>query len=190
MKGTPPRSAPTDYQAHERAGKITIAADFTQHSIVTLEGTLTTEDYVVVEVAYFGDPGAHATLSAEDFTLRINGKKPLPSQPYGLVLSNVKDPEWVPPESASGEKSKTSLNTGGGGSGGMNNDPPPPVHPPFALQRAMGLRVQKAALLGGDRPLPQAGLLFFRYGGQPKNIHTVELTYAGSNGKATLTLQP
>jgi hypothetical protein len=190
IKGMPPRAAPGDYQAHQLAGNVTIAAEFTQHSIATLEGTLTTEDYVVVEVGFFGPPGSHATLSADAFTLRINGKKPLPSQPYGLVVGNVKDPEWVPPESASGEKSKTSLSSGGSGAGGLNNDPPPPVHVPFELQRAMGLRVQKAALPGGDRPLPQAGLLFFRYGGQEKKIHSIELTYSGPGGKTTLTLQP
>ena len=77
---------------------MTVAAEFTGHAVPTLQGTLSTEDYVVVETGLFGAPGARTKLSAEDFSLRINGKKtPLPSQPYGLVVGSVKDPEWEPP---------------------------------------------------------------------------------------------
>src|ERR1022692_4854769 len=88
-KGVPPRATPADYQAHAQAGTVTIAAEFTGHGIVTLQGTLTTEEYVVVETGLFGSPGARTTLSAGDFSLRINVKKtPLSSQPYGLVVGN------------------------------------------------------------------------------------------------------
>ena len=74
---------------------MTIAAEFAGHSVPTLQGPLTTEDFVVVETALFGSPDARLKISADDFSLRINGKKtPLPSLPYGMVLSSVKDPEW------------------------------------------------------------------------------------------------
>src|SRR4029077_5088291 len=75
VKGMPARVAPTEYQAHGEAGPLTIAADFTGHSVATPEATYTTEDYVVVEVGLFGAPGARAKLSTGDFSLRINGKK-------------------------------------------------------------------------------------------------------------------
>jgi len=42
----------------------------------------------------------------------------------------------------------------------------------------------------GDRPLPQAGLLFFRYGGKTEGIKSIELIYSGAAGKASLDLQP
>jgi hypothetical protein len=42
----------------------------------------------------------------------------------------------------------------------------------------------------GDRPLPQAGLLFFLYHGKVENIRSLELIYSGAAGNATLTLQP
>jgi hypothetical protein len=187
VHGMPPRTSAADYQAHEKAGAVTIAADFAGHGIVTPEGTLTTDDYVVFEVAFYGPPGTHTQISADDFSLRINGKKPLPNQPYGMVLGEVKDPEWVPPDSASTSKSKTSLN--GGGSAG-DNSPPPPVHVPIELQHAMAQRVQKAALPEGDRVLPQAGMIFFRYGGKVKGIHSIELVYSGAAGKATLDIRP
>ena len=185
-KGLPPRVAPTDYQAQAQAGTVTVAAEFTGHSVATMQGTFTTEDYVAVETALFGPPEARIKLAIEDFTLVVNEKKTLSSQPYGLVFHSLKDPEWEPPGSAE-SKSKTSIGTSGGG----KNDPPPaPVHMPIALQRAMQQKVQKAALPEGDRALPQAGLIFFEYRGKTERIHSLELIYAGPAGKTTLTLQP
>jgi hypothetical protein len=192
-RGMPPRAAPAEYQTQAQAGTVTVAAEFKGHSIPTLQGPLSSEDYVVVEMGFFGSPDARIKLSSADFSLRINGKKtPLSSQPYGLVIGSVKDPEWEPPEPPP-SKSKTSLNGAGGGGRGEQSDsnsPPPPVHIPIGVQRAMAQRVQKAALPEGDRPLPLAGLIFFQYRGKTQGIHSIELIYAGPAGKATLTLQP
>jgi len=186
-KGLPPRAAPADYLAQAQAGTVTIAAEFKGHAVPTLEGPLSTEDYVVVETALFGSPGARINLSIDDFALRINGKKtPLSSQPYGLVVGSVKDPEWAPPEAAK-SKSKTGLSGGGPDEAG---GPPAVVKIPIGLQRAMAQRVQKAALPIGERSLPQAGLIFFQYRGKAQGIHEIELIYAGPDAKATLTLQP
>ena len=190
VKGLPPRLAPTDYQALAHVGAVIIAADFVEHGIPTPQGAFSTEDYVVVETGLYGPPEARLKISTNDFSLRINGKKvPLPSQPFGLVLSSAKDPSWEPPEAPS-SKSKTGISTGGGGDQGGSNTPPPPVHMPMPLQHAMNLKIQKAALPEGDRALPQAGLLFFSYHGQGKGIYSVELIYNGSAGKATLSLHP
>jgi hypothetical protein len=54
----------------------------------------------------------------------------------------------------------------------------------------MEQHVQKAAMQEGERPLPQAGLLFFQYRGKLENIKSLELVYTGAAGKATLELQP
>jgi hypothetical protein len=190
MKGLPPRSTPADYQAQSQAGTMTVAADFTGHSIPTLQGPLSTDDYVVIEAGLFGSPGARIKLSADDFALRINGKKtPLRSQPYELVVRSVKDPEWEPPVPAT-SKSKTSLSGGGAGGQGEASAPPAPVKIPIEVQRAMAQRVQKAWLPEGDRSLPQAGLIFFQYRGKTQNIHSIELIYTGAAGTATLTIQP
>ncbi|MFN0166649.1 MAG: hypothetical protein ACKV22_09480 [Bryobacteraceae bacterium] len=189
-KGMPPRATPADYQAHAQAGAVTVAAEFTGHSVPTLQGPLSTEEYVVVETGLFGSAGAPIKLSSGDFSLRINGKKtPLPSQPFGLVVGSLKDPEWEPPVPAA-PKSKTSLGGGGGGAQGEADAPPAPVQIPIGVQRAMAQRVQKAALPEGDRTLPQAGLIFFQYRGKTESIRSIELIYAGPAGKATLTLQP
>jgi hypothetical protein len=190
-KGLSPRAAPTEYQAHGQAGMVTIGAEFTGHSVPTTEHTFSAEEYVVVEAGLFGSAGAHTKLSRDDFSLRINGKKNvLPSEPYELVFKSLKDPEWQPPAASEEPKaSKGGLTTGGGG-GGQDTAPPPPPKMPFPLRRAMEQQVQKAAMLEGDRPLPQAGLLFFLYRGKVDGIKSLELIYNGAAGKATLTLQP
>lgn len=186
-KGIPPRASPADYPSQSHAGNVTIAAEFAGHSIPKPEGPLSTEDYIVVETALFGATGDHLTLSINDFSLRVNGKKAvLSSQPSEYVARSVKDPEWVPPDQPSAPKSKGGLSTGGQG----DNGPPPPVHVPIELRRAMAQYVQRASLPQGDRPLPQAGLLFFESRSQTKNIHSLELVYSGPAGKATLNLQP
>jgi hypothetical protein len=53
-KGIPPRATPADYPSQGKAGSVTIAAEFTGHSVPKPEGPLSTEDYVVVEAALFG----------------------------------------------------------------------------------------------------------------------------------------
>ena len=187
-KGVPPRSAPTDYYAHAKVGKYTMGAEFSAHAVPTPEGVFSNEDYVVVEVGFYGPPGARLKLNAEDFTLRINNKRtPLSTKPFGLVFSSLKDPSWEPPEPVEA-KSKTGINTGGGGNAG---DPPPtPPKMPFPLRRAMEQHVSKAALPQGDRLLPQAGLIFFAYHGKDQGIKSLELTYAGPAGKVFMALHP
>lgn len=195
-KGTPPRSAPTDYQAQAKAGDVTVAADFLEHSVPREEGPLSTEDYVVVEAAVYGPAGQKLNLSIDQFSLRINGKKaPLTSEPYGLVVSNLRDPQWISPEEAERKKEKEEGGGGGGGlsvngQGGGSNSTPLIVHIPVPMQRSMGEYVRKASFPEGEREIPVAGLLFFPYRGKAKNIHSVELLYSGPTGKATLALQP
>jgi len=186
-EGIPPRSAPTDYQTQTKLGDLTIAADFMGHSVPTPEATLSTDDYVVVEVAFFGPPDGKIKLSIDDFALRLNGKKkPLTSQPSELVFKSLKDPEWAPPE-VKEKKSKTSF---GGGGNTDGSSTPAPVHVPIELRRTMSQRVEKASLPQGDRPLPQAGLIFFDFHGKVASIHSMELVYKGLAGEATLTLTP
>ena len=184
-QGIPPRAAPTEYQAQGKAGAVSIGAEFAGHAVPTPDGPLTSDDYVVVEVGLFGPDKLQ--LSPDDFSLRINGKKEaVQSRPYGAVVASVKDPDWAPPEKK--DKPKTSIGGGGGGAG--SDGPPPPVKIPIEVQRATAQRVKKVSLWEGDRPLPQAGLLYFPYKGKAKGINSLELIYSGPAGTATLTLQP
>ncbi|MBV8895963.1 MAG: hypothetical protein JO051_05610 [Acidobacteriaceae bacterium] len=186
FKGMPPRAAPGDYPSHAQAGDITIAAEFAGHSVPRPEGPLSTEDFIVVEAGLFGEPGAHLTISPGDFSLHVNDKKgPLPSSPVVVVYRSLRDPEWVSPEETK-PKAKTSF----GGGGGANDTATLPPKVPIELQRSYALYVQKAALPEGDRALPAAGLLFFRYTGKRQSIHSLELIYSGPAGKAEVALQP
>jgi hypothetical protein len=192
-KGMPARAAASEYQAQGKAGTVTIGAEFAGHSVPAPDHTYSSEDYIVVEAGFFGPPGAQITLARGDFSLRINGRKiASPSEPYELVFHSLKDPEWIPPEAEDSKaSSKSSLTTNGGGANGApDSAPPPPPKMPFPLRRAMQQHVQKAAMQEGDRPLPQAGLLFFRYGGKAEGIKSLELIYSGAAGTATLTLEP
>jgi hypothetical protein len=186
----PPRASPGDYQAQGQAGAVSIGAEFTGHFVVLPQGTLSTEDYVVVETGLFGPPETRLKLSYDDFSLRINGKKsPTPSRPYGMVVENVKDPEYEP-LSKDPNKSKTSIGGSGRGAQSEPGAPPPVVHIPIEVQRAWAQRIQKASLPEGDRVLPQAGLIFFEYKGKAKGIHSLELIYNGPAGKVSLELRP
>ena len=190
-KGMPPRATAAEYQAQAKAGAVTIAAEFTGHAIGTAQGTLTTEDYVVVEVGFFGGEGSRTKLAIDEFSLRVNGKKAgLPGQPYGVVLSSLKDPEGEPPAEKKSKGGMTGGGGGGGGGQGESNEPPTPPKMPFPVRRAMEQRVQKATLPEGDRALPVAGLIFFQYRGKTQGIKSLELLYEGPAGKATLKLQP
>jgi hypothetical protein len=183
----PPRAAPADYQSQGKAGTLAIGAEFKGHSVPLETGTLKSEDYIIVEVGLFGGTDGRAKISTEDFSLRVNGKKSaLPSQPYGLVVKSVKDPEWEPPASAK-NKPKTSM-SGGGGQGETADAPPPKM--PFELVRAMQLRVQKASLPEGERALPVAGFVYFPYRGKAEGIKSLELIYEGAAGQTTMTLEP
>ena len=185
-QGLPPRVAPTDYASHGKAGSITIAAEFTGHSVPTQNATFSSEDYVVVEAGLFGPEGSKVKISVEDFSLRINGKKsPTPSQPFTLVAKSLKDPEWVPPEPVE-KKSKTSLGGGGGG----DNGPVIPPKMPIELRHVMDQKVQKSLMPEGERATPVAGLLFFSYRGKTENIRSLELVYEGAAGKGSFALQP
>jgi hypothetical protein len=185
-QGLPPRATPADYQTQGKAGSVTIAAEFDSHSVPLAEGPLTTNEFVVVEAALFGPGGARLALSPQNFSLRVNGKKmPAPAQPAGLVLKSLKDPAYEP--LVKSEVGKTKIGESGGAGGGQDEGPPAPPKVPIEVQLSMEKRTKKASMPQGDRPLPQAGLLFFEFGGKARSV---ELIYDGPAGKATLNLQP
>lgn len=182
----PPRAAASEYLSQGKAGEFSIGAEFKGHVVPTPQGNLTNEDYVIVEVALFGPEGKPLKLAATDFTLKINNKT-LPAQPYGLVAKGLKDPE-LEPLSKDKDKPKTSMNAGGGQAAGE----PPPLPPkiPVEVLRAWAQRIQRASLPEGERPLPAAGFIYFQYRGKSEGIKSMELTYSGAAGKATLPLEP
>jgi hypothetical protein len=184
ITGMPPRSAATDYAAHVQVGDFTLAAEFAGHNVPRPEGPLTTDDYVVAEVAVYGPNGVKLSLSPDQFSLQINDRKAAPAVLFVVVANSLKDPEWVPPDQPKG-KSKTSF----GGGGGQDPAPLSPK-PPFELRRKMAQYVEVHSLPQGEHTLPQAGLLFFPYRSKTQSIHAMELIYNGPAGKGAMALQP
>jgi len=188
-KGIPARTTPADYQAHGQAGKITIAAEYDQHAVPDPTVTLTTEDFVVVEVALYGPPGTNLALNYQDFSLRINGKKSLvPAQPYARTFKSLKSPEYEPPTEKMLDKGKTNVNTNGQSNTQNITEPklPPIIHIPIEVSREWERKVHMASLPEGERPLPQGGLVFFEHSGKTTSV---ELIYNGPAGKVTIPLQ-
>src|SRR3974390_662135 len=67
---------PGDYPVHAKIGKITVAAENLGPSVPTPSGGLFTTDYIVIEVALFGEGrGRTVPVSHRQFALRINGEK-------------------------------------------------------------------------------------------------------------------
>ena len=186
-QGLPPRSTPADYQVQAQSGEFTLAAEFVQHSVPTPDGIFTNDDYIVVETAIFGPKGKRLALTPNDFQLRVNGKKQnLPSQPFLYALKALKSPEWEM-EQAVTKAEKAKVDTGGDPNSGEKPSPPKMS---MELRRAMEQKVQRASFPEGERPLPQAGLLYFEYHGKLNGLKSIELIYAGPAGKATIPLQP
>ncbi len=200
-QGTPPKSKADDYPVHVQMGTVTLAAEYLVHSLPTPQGTLVANDFLIVEVAFFGPSFSRLKMSPDNFTLRINGKGAgLTTEPAGMVSGSIKFPSAHPHLETAGSV--------GAGDGtvtvgprappsrfpGDGNDRTPTGQPPTVKtveeESSIDHRVQNAALPEGEHTLPRSGLLYFYFRGKTKNIHSLDLFYEGTMGKATLKLLP
>ena len=193
-QGLPPHVTPLEYGSKAKIGNggYVIGADFHGHAGPTTLSALNNDDYVSVEIGLYGPVGAKLQIAISDFTLHI-GKKHLQSVPYGMLLPNIKDPDYDAPDAIEARKAKKEGGGGtsiGGGGGQQNTNTPPIIHIPLEKQRAMAQQVQRASVPLGERALPVAGLIFFPYRGKTQNIDSIELIYNGPAGKVTLDLRP
>jgi hypothetical protein len=199
-QGTPPKTRAADYPVHVQMETVTLAAEYMVHSVPTPKGTLIASDYLVVDVAFFGPSFSRLKMAPDNFTLRLNGKgSPLTSEPPGMVSASIKFPD----------QSAHPRLTGGGsigmgdGSIGVGPRAPPSQFPGDGNERtatptvkeveqenSIDYRVQNATLPEGEHSLPRSGLVYFYYRGKIKNIHSLDLFYEGTMGKASLKLLP
>jgi len=200
-QGTSPKTTAGDYPARVQMETVTLAAEYLVHSLPTPKGTLIANDYLVVEVAFFGPPFSRLKMAPDNFKLKINGKgDTLTPEPPGMVSGSIKNPSARPHLETSG--------TVGAGDGtitvgprappsqfpGDGNDRVPVNQPPTVKsveeESSLDARVQNATLPQGENSLPRSGLLYFFYRGKIKNIHSLDLFYEGPMGKSTLKLLP
>jgi len=206
-QATPPKQNPADYPSHANLERgFEIAAEYLVHAIPTAQGSLFTDDYLVVETAFFGLFKDTLTISAEQFALRINGQRvPLMAQAPGMVAASMKYPDWT-------QRPRTVGSVGMGGPAVIFGQPRPverfpgdpsartgPTAPrapepadPSGQEKEAPMPIEEqirlAALPEGVQVPPTAGLLFFPFKGKTKSIRSIELLYDGPAGKVTLKL--
>ena len=195
----PTRKA-AEYPVHATTAAFDIGAEYMVHSIPAEDGEIFTNDYLVVEVAIYPTHGP-VTMSAERFTLRLNGKKSvLYAQSPGMVAASLKYPDWE------GVQPRLTGDVGiGDGQIVVNGtpqvgrfpgdpadrrvprpttDPPKTDEAPPPKSEAMSIdeKIARAALPEGQLRTPKKGALFFPFKGKTKSIHSVELLYEDEVG--------
>ena len=196
QSATAERQKAADYQVSASAGRAELGAEFLVHNIPSARGYYFAKSYLVVDVGVFPKPGGVLTVSAGQFTLRLNGGKiPLLAQPAGMVAASLKYPDGGEPSGFSG-----SASAGGIGIGNV----PRPVgrFPGDSRGQVPG---QVATSNPEDEPdhqvalvaLPDAssdravkGCVFFAADIKAKKIKTLELEWTGPAGeRAVLRLR-
>lgn len=208
LAGTGPKTSAADYPVHSTAGKVALGAEYMVRSFHGSNQTFVADRYLVVEVAVFPPKFEKLTLSAGQFTLRVNGKKrALLPQPPSFVGASLKYPDW--------ERRPTVIAGGGVGDRGVIFGPPPvtgrfpgdprpqvgrlPAPPkaprpdnPAGIETAEPVRAEdvvvETALPEGEISGPVSGYLYFPYKKKTKSIRSLELIYLGPAGEATLKL--
>lgn len=202
-----PRTSPSDYPARAVLGQsVTLAAEYLVHAIPTPEGSFFTNDYLVVEAMFFGPRLNPLKLAAENFALRINGRKiPLTPDAPGAVAASLKYPDWTRRPAAIGtagigdrqviigqpapvERFPGDPRARRGPAQPRAPEPENPAGQPQEARMPVEERIQRAALPSGEQAPPAGGLLFFRFEGKTRSIKSVQLEYDGPAGKVTLKL--
>lgn len=202
-QGLPPRPDPDNYSAQARLAEATIAADYLARTIPLPSRPRLVSNYLVIELAVYPDKGAKVPVSAQHFSLRINGRKTalLPQAP-GLVAAELKFPDWeFGPQIAVGAGAGDATvilgpprpveRFPGDPRAPRTPQPAPPAHPtardetsPVSPEEF----VRQAALPEGVTSHPVAGLLYFAFKGKTRSVRSLELLYSGPAGSATLRL--
>lgn len=203
-QGTEPKPKAEDYAAHVKVGGMTIAAENMGHAVNAPQRSLVAGDFIVVEVAVYAEDNRPVAVHAAEFSLKVNGRKPLLTQSPGMVSSSIRYPNW--------EQRPTLVGTVGVGDGQVTVGAPPTVArfpgDPNARRQPIPRApdpedrsgvdkpspmpveevIQRCALPEGDVHPPVSGYLFFAFKGKLKSIRTMELVYEGPAGAASLSL--
>jgi len=204
-----PSRKPAEYPAHAKLAPFTLAAEFLGHSFSGPEGMFFTEDYLVVETAFYPEPNTTFSIAHSHFRLRLNNSKvPLLSQPPQFVAASLKYEDWT---------RRPNLTAAGGiGDAGIiigaprqterfPGDPRPQQrrlpNPPQAPTHEDRSGVDKAppadpaqicieqSLAEGEFTAPLRGYLYFPWPGKLKSLKKVELLYRNKEQTASLTLR-
>jgi hypothetical protein len=209
-QGPRPKEQVTDYPVHAALHDgYTIGAEYLVHTLPTRTRSgktdaLVANDYLVIEIALYGPKFGSIDALSGTFELRINNQKTTltPDSP-GTVAGSIKFSDWTQKrtlemEAGSGNAGVTMGPTRtprfpGDTSAGSPKPSPVPEQNPGGYERdqpqTIEERVESSSLHHADLNTPFAGLIYFPFTGKTKTIKTLELTYDGPKGKATLKLE-
>jgi hypothetical protein len=209
-QGLKPKEKVTDYPVSAALQDgYSIGAEYLVHTLPTQTRSgkadaLVANDYLVIEIALYGPKFGSIDSLSGTFELRINNQKTTltPDSP-GTVAGSIKFSDWT-------QKRTLEMEAGNGNAGvtigpprtprfpgdpsaGTPRQSPIPEQNPGGIERDPPLtieeRVKSSSLHHSDQNTPFAGLIYFPFTGKTKTIKTLELTYDGPKGKATLKLE-
>jgi len=194
-QGTNPKAAVEDYPVHTEAHGVPIGAEYMVHSFGNGEQMYIVENYLVVEVAFYYQKAAEATVDISKFALHINGKRPaLTPQAPTTVAANMAHPEWQ------SQQSRVNAEAGVGpvilGAPQQRQPfpgapqprvPAPPrapdADPPGGIQRQQPVKPEElliqTAMPTEPRRGPISGFLYFPYRGKTSSIKSLVLEWDG-----------
>jgi hypothetical protein len=191
----PLKEGSSQYLAHaDLAQHVSVGADFLGRYLPVAGTTIYSDEYLFVEVAFFGARGTSTEFKPAQFSLTINGTTLTPQPPGMVTLWNGALEMNPRPQVVAG---------GGPGNGGSieigdpahtptNPVPQVPVDPSGGQVKKTQTpdeAVRAAELPQGTHVFPLGGYLFFAFEGKLKKIKHAELHYKGPLGEATLTLR-
>ena len=204
-QGTRTKATPQEYQASADLRTLTLAAEDLGHSIISDAGAYFARDYVVVDLAVFPKGKQQLTLSARQFTLRVNGNKGvIGADSSGAVAASIKYEDWSQRGRLTGGASMGDAGVALGQPRGQPRFPGDPnsrapVPPKVDTNDPNASKPQEVpleeALLRASLPEgtgltgPLSGLIYFPYKGKLSKLKSIELIYSGPYGEATIRLR-
>lgn len=200
--GTEPKAKPPDYPASSPIPSGGwIAADFGGHTFSAENTSLFVEDYLCIEVAIFPEAGGkEIPVSAAQFGLRLNHRKPLLAQTPGMVAASLKYTDWGQRPTTIGQVGPVVI--GPTPQSRFPGDPsdrrtrvPPTVSSDPAAEAERPPKVTAAeavvhvALEEGPTRSVRSGYLYFPYRGKLDKLHSIELVYSGGEAPVSVKLR-
>jgi hypothetical protein len=191
--GTDPKPKAEDYDVHARVDGIEVGAEYMVHSFSGEDKTFLVDDYLVVEVALFPRKGESVMANSGEFTLRVDGKRPLSSVAPQGVVSSMQRRQW--------QQGRGVQAAGGVGDDVVVLGGPPRQTPPYGQEPRTTRRpprapdsenrsglpapekvnpeelVVRTAFPEGTFSGPVSGFLFFPFSGKASKIKSVDLLY-------------
>lgn len=192
-QGTETKRKASEFPVQVKVAGAEVAAEFMVRLISYGRESFVTDNFLVVEVAIYPEPGKPVEVKLADFSLRVSGKKELLlAQPPALVLSYLRYPDWERPPVRAGSADVEERFPGDPRARRYPGPPAPAQNPDAPVEERMSNSdvVNKSSLPEGPRKTPVSGFLFFPWKGNPAKLKSAELvTTLGSGDPVVIRLR-